>query len=137
MNSNPYYQPYWNPSDELEHYGVLGMKWGKKKAKTNSELVGAKFGDVKVYQTGAWIDANNIKLPSHQEMRAAVKNVRENKLIQKGVASVAKTLAKEGKKAVKAISQKVVNLGKKVIDTIKKATAKKKIQNEKGRWVNV
>lgn len=27
MNS-PYYKPYWLNDDELEHYGVKGMKWG-------------------------------------------------------------------------------------------------------------
>lgn len=28
---NPYYQPYLSCSNELEHYGVKGMKWGKTK----------------------------------------------------------------------------------------------------------
>lgn len=28
MYATPYYQPYWLNDEELEHYGVLGMKWG-------------------------------------------------------------------------------------------------------------
>lgn len=31
MYENPFYEPYWVSEEELEHYGVLGMKWGVRK----------------------------------------------------------------------------------------------------------
>lgn len=32
-----FYQPYWLSPTELEHYGVLGMKWGVRKKATKEE----------------------------------------------------------------------------------------------------
>lgn len=38
MSGNPYYQPYW-AENELEHYGVKGMRWGvRKKEDDNSSI---------------------------------------------------------------------------------------------------
>lgn len=31
MYGSPYYKPYWLKDNELEHYGVKGMKWGIRK----------------------------------------------------------------------------------------------------------
>lgn len=70
-----YYQPYWLQSNELEHYGIKGMKWGKKK--NPYELVKTDFNNLKVGETidyivakdkydtlayGPWIDTNAKKI---------------------------------------------------------------------------
>lgn len=40
---NPYYEPYWLNEDELEHYGVKGMKWGvRHEEKSIGAIVKAK-----------------------------------------------------------------------------------------------
>lgn len=35
---NPYYEPYWLNDEELEHFGVKGMKWGKRKKEDPAKL---------------------------------------------------------------------------------------------------
>lgn len=113
--TNPYYQPYWNPYqfNELEHYGILGMKWGKKKGKAITDFKNTKFGDVKLYETGSWLAAN--PLPTLDDVHASIKTAQENKVLQKGIASVSKTLAKNGKKTLKSLARKVIALGTKLI----------------------
>lgn len=60
-----YYQPYWT-NDELEHYGVKGMKWGKKR--TPQELKDTKFSDIKVSETINYLRANPFEILNVQSV---------------------------------------------------------------------
>lgn len=65
---NPYYEPYWLNSDELEHYGVKGMKWGIRKDPERSRqklLKKLKRADTKVAKGSAKLLEGQEKLRAY------------------------------------------------------------------------
>lgn len=107
-----YYKPYWDSSDELEHVGVKGMKWGKKK--TQAQLQSTPFKKTTVGETGAWIAANfqwdpeskTLKAPAITARTSAKMNTAKTKL---------KLIAKD---SANSLSSKIVAFGQKIVDSI-------------------
>lgn len=114
MISNPYYKPYWDSSNELEHYGVKGMKWGKSKKKSDFELRNTQFKDIKVGETVDWIKVNFEWDEKSRTLKAPAIEIRT-----KGQMQLAKSRLKQiSKTPIKSIGTKIVEFGKKVISSI-------------------
>lgn len=102
MNLLVYYQPYWLSNTELEHYGVLGMKWGIRRYQNKD---------------GSLTDAGKKKYKT-KERYAAVKT--RNRLLGATAATavMAATLPPlviYSMNAEKAIQTETINLGKRAI----------------------
>lgn len=115
-----YYHPYWLQSDELEHYGVKGMKWGKKKSPY--QLAKTEFKDVKVGETLDWIKARNV-YKTATEPGGGWWDPDTKKVNMK---TVRKTIKSVGSKSVSSIGGSTLSFGKKIVDYILKLFKKKK-----------
>lgn len=71
-----YYEPYWLQSNELEHYGVKGMRWGIRNEK--EDLTTKSFRDIKLSDTARWFRVNYGG--SSKPVNVAVKNVTVKKV---------------------------------------------------------
>lgn len=128
MYATPYYQPYWIDDEELEHFGVKGMKWGvrryqnpdgtlteagkkrygspenfdrareKSKARQQKALKAAKVGAL-VIGSVALASVGGVKLD------AAFNSGKGLAAIKKGSAVLSYGLQHEGQRAISSISK--------------------------------
>lgn len=109
---NPYYKPYWDSSEELEHYGVKGMTWGKKKTKL--QLQDTKFENVKVGETLDWLAANFAWDSDSKTIKAPAISARNRAQIIKAKVKI-RSLAKD---SVNSLSNKITNFGQSIVNSI-------------------
>lgn len=112
-------------SEELAHYGVLGMKWGVRKQPENSTGSAIKSKEEKAKISSDRAAAAKAKIDAKEASKAAKKAVKK-------VASGAKKAASGAKKAASTARQKI---SKASADHARKKAeaARKKLENQKLR----
>lgn len=93
----------------LEHYGVPGMKWGKRKARE------VKEGYTKLSPK----QKTGVKIAAAGAGAVAVAGVSTVAAVGVGVAAISVLLARHGNKKAADINQKSVDLGKDFIKKVK------------------
>lgn len=104
----------YNNLDELYHYGILGMRWGRRKARTSSadHVRTQKLKKKKLYQ----LSNNELKeYNNRKEMERKYKSFDGN-MIKKGAAALATTAAIMGSVvAIKSNAPQVIEAGKSIL----------------------
>jgi len=119
-------------SEELAHYGVLGMKWGVRKQPENSTGSAIKTKEEKVKIASDRAAAAQAKIDAKEAQKAAKKAAKKAASTAKKAASGAKKAASGAKKAASAARQKI---SKASADHAQKRAeaARKKLENQKLR----
>lgn len=121
-----------NHSEELAHYGVLGMKWGVRKQPENSTGSAIKTKEEKAQIAADRAAAAQAKIDAKEAKKAAKKAAKKVASGAKKAASGARKAAGGAKKAASAARQKI---SKASADHAQKRAeaARKKLENQKLR----
>lgn len=121
-----------NHSEELAHYGVLGMKWGVRKQPENSTGSAIKTKEEKAQIAADRAAAAQAKIDAKEAKKAAKKAAKKVASGAKKAASGARKAASGAKKAASAARQKI---SKASADHAQKRAeaARKKLENQKLR----
>lgn len=119
-------------SEELAHYGVLGMKWGVRKQPENSTGSAIKTKEEKAQIAADRAAAAQAKIDAKEAKKAAKKAAKKVASGAKKAASGARKAASGAKKAASAARQKI---SKASADHAQKRAeaARKKLENQKLR----
>lgn len=97
MNGNPYYKPYYQDSNSLEHYGVAGMKWRERKRTQHELLRSEGYRNSETYRKS-------------QEAKRSAKNAGVSRGVQKARIKVS------GSSKVSKLADDVVEAGLYTLD---------------------
>lgn len=97
MNGNPYYEPYFQDSNTLQHYGVAGMQWREHKRAQHELMRSEGYRNSETYRKS-------------QEAKRSVKNAGVSRGVQKARIKVS------GSSKVSKLAGDVVDAGLYALD---------------------
>lgn len=106
----------YNEMNELYHYGILGMKWGRRKSRRTISQDAKEARSLKKKKVYELSNAELKKLNERQNLERTHRNLNQN-AISKGAKAVTITAAALGTiVAIKTNGKQVLEMGKSVVD---------------------
>ena len=105
----------------LEHIGILGMKWGHRKAKTTSDVQVVRTQNSEDHDKKVLLRSKHLNEMTNDELRSYVQRVS----LEKQYKELTKKQLSPGKKYVKDL---LINTGKSTLESYLKKYAAKQVE---------